>query len=399
MHAFVPADILIPKEALLERWSVVACDQFTADRAYWNRVRKRTAGVPSAMHLILPEAELGTSGVDAAIRTIPQTMVQYLEGDIFRSFPRAYVYVERRLADGSIRPGLVGAVDLEQYSSRPEDQSPVRATEETVPQRLPVRQQLRRGAALEISHGILLCDDPENHLLGPVTNLRDDLPKLYDFPLMEHGGQVAGWLLTGEPAGAFARRLEAYARSRPPAVPLLAVGDGNHSLAAAKACYEALKRQHPNRDFSGHPGRFALMELENLRHPAIKLEPIHRVVLETEPEQLYRDLLALPGGTTLEFCSRNRQAALHSGGGSEALPTAAVQRFLDRWLQTHPGKLDYIHGAAEAAALARNPGAAALLLPPLPKEQLFRGTLFPRKTFSLGSAREKRYYLEGRKII
>ena len=411
MNVFVPADILLPKKEYLNLWPVVACDQFTSDPAYWQRVARRTEGVPSTMHLILPEAELGTPGEEGAIGTIHETMERYLAEGILDSYPGAYVYVERTLANGMIRPGLVGAVDLERYDYSYGSVSPIRATEKTVLERIPPRQKVRRGAALELPHVIMLCDDDGKTLIEPIRRIRDTLPRLYDLELMEDGGHITGWLLQGQPAAEFDRRLQAYTQTLEGKYPdlsgakvLLAVGDGNHSLATAKSCYEELKWDHPDQDFSNHPARYALVELENIHDPSLTFEPIHRVVLNTDPQALLSDLETIcePGGYPVAWIAGNRRGTLSLKRSLGELAVAVLQNFLDEWLKSHPGTIDYIHGEAEAAELAARDGAVALLLPPMEKGQLFRGVIaggiLPRKTFSMGHAREKRYYLEGRKI-
>lgn len=384
MNAFLPADILIPKDEFLQNWSVVACDQFTSDSAYWQRVRQRTEGVPSAMQLILPEAEAGNPD---RIGKIHKTMEDYLEAGIFRCFPQSYVYVERRFPGGLIRQGLVGMVDLEQYPAA------VRATEDTVLARIPPRQAVRREAALEISHVLLLCDDPESLLLGSILRGR----KLYGFDLMEGGGRVDGWLVQGQAAAAFDRRLADYTlRRKVQSGPVLVVGDGNHSLAAAKSCYEAGKCRQPGL-------RYALAELVNARDPMLKLGPIHRLVTNTDPEGLLQALAAVSDGgpAQVEWVSGKRRGNVSLGRGTETV--AMLQNTLDQWVEARGGTVDYLHDAREAAVLAAAPGAVALLLPAIEKQTLLRalmsGEVLPRKTFSMGLAREKRYYLEGRKLI
>lgn len=411
MNGFVSADILLPRGQYLEKWPVIACDQFTSDPAYWRRMRERTRGVPSAMHLILPEAELGTPEEAPATRAIHRTMERYLAEDVFVCYPDAYVYVERTLCDGSVRPGLVGAVDLERYDYRPGSQSPIRATERTVLERIPPRERVRRDAALELPHVLMLCDDAQRRLVEPLAAARRRLPALYDLELPEGGGRIRGWLVQGRHARAFDRRFAAYTQALAKKYPdlsgakvLLAVGDGNHSLATAKSCYEQMKQAHPDRDFSRHPARFALVELENIHDPSLRFEPIHRVVLDTEPERLLADLASVcaPGGYPVRWCRGDRQGTLSLDPRRGELAVAVLQDFLDRWLADHLGRIDYIHGEAEVQALSRNANALGLLLPAMGKQQLFRGVIsggiLPRKTFSMGHAREKRYYLEGRKI-
>lgn len=411
MNIFGPADILLPREDLLERWPVIACDQFTSDPEYWSRVRRYAQNFPSAMHLILPEAELGSSDEESRIGEIHRAMEQYLSGDVLRLYPKSYIYVERTLQNGAVRPGLIGAVDLESYDYRHDSTSLIRATEMTVLERIPPRQRVRRGAALELPHVMMLCDDDQFELIEPITAMRDTLPKLYELDLVEDGGHIAGFLVSGEAAEAFERRLAAYAAALNEKYPdlegakvLLAVGDGNHSLATAKSCYEELKQARPDEDLSDHPARYALVELENIHDPSQQFEPIHRVIMHTDAGKLLDDLqwICEPGGYPVTWIMGNDRGVLELKRSLGELDVAVLQNFLDAWLKDNPGQIDYIHGDEEVASLAANDNALGLLLQPMAKSQLFRGVIaggiLPRKTFSMGHAREKRYYLEGRRI-
>ena len=410
MNVFQRAEILIPADADMQRWAVIACDQFTSDVAYWERVREKAAGVPSTIHMILPEAQLGSADEAAYVEKINQTMIQYLHGEIFTCYPNAYVYVERTLQNGAIRPGLVGCVDLEAYDYRPGSVSAIRATEKTVLERIPPRQRVRRDAALEFPHVLMLCDDDECVLIEPIAAIKDSLPKLYDFDLMENGGHITGWLVNGAAAEAFDQRLQAYAAGVSEkyaglqgAPVVLAVGDGNHSLATAKSCYEALKEADPAGS-ANHPARYALVELENIHDPSQVFEPIHRILFHVDGEKLLEDLSALCGsdGYGIEYLMAGKRQHLVLDRCHGELAVAILQHFLDEWLAENGGQIDYIHGDAHLEELARQAGSVGFLLPPMEKHQLFRGVIsggvLPRKTFSMGHAHEKRYYLEGRKI-
>lgn len=410
LNVFQPTEILLPKNVCLERWAVIACDQFTSEPDYWERVRAYVGNEPSTLQMILPEAELENEN-NTAIQRINANMERFLADGFFQRYPNAYIYVERTLANGMIRPGLIGAVDLEQYDYRPGAQTLIRATERTVLERIPPRQAVRQEAALEFSHVLMLCDDDCNILLEPIREIKDRLPKLYDFTLMEGGGHIAGWLLQGTAAAEFDRRLEDYSVSfrkkydgLPGAPVLLAVGDGNHSLAAAKSCYEALKAAHPGVDVSSHSARWALVELENIHDPALAFEPIHRILTEVDGEKLLRDLeqWCAPGGYSVTWLRDGKQGTISLDRSKGALAAAVLQTFLDDWLSKNPGNMDYIHGEKALSTLATAPLSVGFLLPPMAKEQLFQGVItggvLPRKTFSMGHAREKRYYLEGRRI-
>ncbi len=411
MNVFSRADILLPKSTDMHRWAVIACDQFTSDAAYWARVRETAGEEPSTVRMILPEAELGGEGEAAAVAAINETMLSYLHADVFAVYPQSYIYVERTLQSGAIRPGLIGAVDLESYDYNPGSVSPIRATEKTVLERIPPRRRVRKDAALEFPHVLMLCDDDEKRLIEPVAAVKASLPRLYDFDLMEGGGHITGWLVTGEIADAFDARFAAFAASVPGkyadlngASVVLAVGDGNHSLATAKSCYEALKASDPAADWSQHPARYALVELENIHDASQVFEPIHRVLFGVDCEKLLADMSALHGsdGFRVDYVLQGKRGELTLDRSHGELAVAILQSFLDSWLAENGGEIDYIHGEAEVEALASKEHAIGFMLPAMEKHELFRGVIaggvLPRKTFSMGHAREKRYYLEGRKI-
>ena len=243
MNAFLPADILMPKTDHMEKWAVIACDQFTSDAAYWDRVRKNAEGAVSTINLILPEAELGTEKEAAHTAEINATMKKYMDENVFTVYPNSYVYVERTLENGSIREGLVGMVDLDAYDYNTGATSAIRATERTVAERIPPRQRVRRDAPIELPHILMLCDDHDKVLIEPIGAKKEQLKKLYDFDLMEGGGHITGWLVEGKDVEEFNKALEKYTATVGEkyeglkGVPMVfAVGDGNHSLATAKSC-------------------------------------------------------------------------------------------------------------------------------------------------------------------
>ena len=411
-NIFQPAEILLPKDADMEKWAVIACDQFTSDQAYWDRVREKAGDAPSTIHLILPEAELGSAGEAAHIAQINRTMQDYMEQGVFAAYPESYVYVERTLENGTIRKGLIGKLDLDAYDYRPGSTSAIRATEKTVTERIPPRQRVRRNAPIELPHVLMLCDDHEKVLIEPIAARKDSLPLLYDFDLMEGGGHISGWLVTGEAACAFDEALRLYSEKVGEkyrdldGVPMVfAVGDGNHSLATAKSCYEELKQAHPGEDLSDHPARWALVELDNIHDEAQVFEPIHRVIVNTEPEKLLAALeqaACAEGGYPVAWYSGEKSGTVMLDPAKSELAVGVLQGFLDGWLKDNPGEIDYIHDDDALIALARQDKAIGFLLPAMEKSQLFRGVIrdgaLPRKTFSMGHSREKRYYLEGRKI-
>ena len=412
MDAFLPADILFPQVDDMSKWAVIACDQFTSDPAYWERVRKNAEGAPSTINLILPEAELGTEQEAAHTALINSTMAEYLKNEVFRTLKNAFVYVERTLENGSVRKGLVGMVDLDAYDYSTGSTSAIRATERTVVERIPPRMRVRRDAPIELPHILMLCDDHDKKLIEPIAAKKEQLNKLYDFELMEGGNRIAGWLVDGDEAAAFNDRLTEYTANVGKkyegldGVPMVfAVGDGNHSLATAKSCYEELKAQNPGVDLSQHPARFALVELENIHDEAQAFEPIHRVITKCDPHALLAALKAeacAEDGFEVKWYIGKESGTVLLDKSKSQLAVGVLQGFLDGYLKDHAGEIDYIHDDDALIALAQQDNAIGFLLPAMEKSQLFRGVIadgiLPRKTFSMGHSREKRYYLEGRKI-
>jgi hypothetical protein len=436
LGAGVPAVLLPRPEIDLGKWAVIACDQFTQDEDYWNQARERAGTAPSALHLIFPEIYLNRGDREERIGGIHRTMERYLREEVFAPPRRGWVYAERRTPFHPRRRGLVLSIDLEHYDWTPGSRPLIRSTEGTVPERLPPRMEVRRGAPLEIPHILLLIDDEEDRLLSGLAERAKRSPPLYDTPLMPDAGGVTGWILDREEDWAYlAGTLEALARKaetrygQKEDTPFLyAVGDGNHSLAAAKGVWEEYKAAY--RDGQGpadHPARWALVELENLYDPGIAFEPIHRVLFGPAAEEVLEALSVLPGftcrpaGDRAELSRLTKDPApsaarlgLIAGTGLFLIETSApglitdsLQPLLDRFIADRAGAsygIDYIHGEDELFRVAGTPGkpAAGLLLPPIKKSGLFqtvarRGPL-PRKSFSMGEAVEKRFYLECRKL-
>ncbi len=395
---FCSADILLPKVQDYSKWAVIACDQYTSDPTYWENVEKEVGVHPSTLHMIIPEAQLHTAGNERT-QSVCQTMKDYIAGDLFDEYPNSFVYLERTLQDGSVRQGIVGAVDLDTYDYDPKENTRIFATEQTVLQRVPPRVAVRKEAELELTHVVMFCDDPAGTLIEAVAARKDRLPKLYDFDLMAEGGHITGWLLEGENACAFDAAIASYEREK-----AYLVGDGNHSLVTAKLCYEDYKAHNPEQTWKDAPARFALVELENIHSNSISFEPIFRIVSCKSPEKLASDLTMLDSadGTPVTWHIGNHSGVVKLPVEKEKLPIETLQAFLDNWLSENEGVIDYIHGEAETLALAQIPGNIGLLVADLGKQILFpyvlSGKVMPRKTFSVGHAAEKRYYLEGRKI-
>ena len=420
---FRPADILLPQNCDLSLWSVVACDQYTSQPEYWQRVEDRVGKASSALRLILPESCLEGPNVETDIMEINNTMTRYLREGRFRTLPGALIYVERTLDCGKVRRGLIGMVDLEQYDYEPGASSLIRATEGTVLSRIPPRVAVRKNAPIELPHAMLLVDDPDKTVIEPLGDGTGEMEPLYDFELMERGGHIRGWLLTREQQSQVARALTAladpahfrarYGLAENVPVMLFAVGDGNHSLATAKECYERAKKLTPQNQWDSLPARYALCELGNLHDDSLEFEPIHRVVFGAEPEELLEELLRWYPGAS-QGAGGQGHVLFWTGGGREGtvtvpnpkaqLPVGTLQAFLDDFLVKNPGaRVDYIYGEDVARELAGSrEDAVAFLLPPMGKERLFPTVIhdgvLPRKTFSMGEAQDKRFYLEARKI-
>ena len=321
---FKPADILLPQGCDYDKWAVVACDQYTSQPEYWQRVEERVGRAPSALRLILPESSLDGPQVEMDIMDINATMSRYVREGRFKTLPGAMVYVERTLWDGRLRRGLVGMADLTAYDYEPGSDALIRATEGVVMSRIPPRIAVRKNAPIELPHAMLLCDDPGRTLIEPLSAQTGQMELLYDFDLMEQGGHVKGWLLGGRQLDQVAAALSALAdpaafnarygvQDQP--VMLFAMGDGNHSLATAKECYERQKRLVPPERWDALPARYALCELVNLHDKSLEFEPIHRVVFHTDPQALLDALVrAYPGA--------RRDKAAGSGG----LPLRLGQR-------------------------------------------------------------------------
>ena len=414
-----PADILLPKDCDMTRWAVVACDQFTSQPEYWEEVDRIAGDAPSTLRLILPESKLNDSDVDEHITNINRAMDDYLARDIFQTYPDSIIYIERTQSDGEVRPGLVAAVDLEKYDYTPGSGSLIRATEGTVLERIPPRVRVRKDAPIELPHVMLLIDDPKKICVESITAAKESMEVLYDFDLMMKGGRLKGWKLNEEQIDGLAAALERLSSDEamqhkyglggvPPL--LFAVGDGNHSLATAKTCYENLKKVTPEDQWADLPARYALVEIENLHDDALKFEAIHRVVFGVEPEKLIAAFMefypnAHEGqgvGHTIAYTYASGTGYLTVPNPRVQLPVGTLQNFLDAYLKEHGGEVDYIHGEAVTDELGAKPGNIGFKLPAMGKDQLFKTVIadgvLPRKTFSMGHAEDKRYYVEGRKI-
>ena len=415
---FYPADILLPKEADMSKWAVVACDQFTSQPEYWQAVENYVGESPSALRLILPEAKLSLPDVEEEIIRINTSMEQYLRENIFQSFEQSMIYMERTQSDGKVRHGLIGMVDLEQYDFTPGSGALIRATEGTVLERIPPRVKVRQDAPIELPHVMLLIDDPAGTVIEPLANASGAMTPVYDFTLQQGGGHLKGWKLTEQQIDAVAdalaelctvEEMERKYGLKDVAPLLFAVGDGNHSLATAKQCYENQKKVTPESEWAALPARYALVEVVNNHDEALQFEPIHRVLFGVEPEQVLSELKAFYPGTyegrgeghTIAYTYEGHRGFITIPQPKVQLAVGSLQAFIDDYLKNHRGEVDYIHGDDVTDELGSKPGNLGFKVPGMGKEQLFKTVMadgvLPRKTFSMGHAQDKRYYVEARK--
>ncbi len=416
---FKSADLLLPnKEIDMGKWSVVACDQYTSEPEYWRDVENIVGGAPSALKITLPEVYLGTAGVDEKISKINSTMEEYLANGTLTPYGDTYIYVERTLADGKVRKGLMGIVDLEEYDYNKGSQSLIRATEGTVLERIPPRVKVRENASIEIPHIMLLIDDEQNSVLSTCENVKTTMQVAYDFKMMKQSGSIKGYFVPKIVANKINEALENLAKPevfeakydvKDKGVLLFAVGDGNHSLATAKECYERIKAKTTKEVYENHPARYAMVEVVNVHDTALEFEPIHRVVFEVEPEDLIKSLETAFDvsyekceGQKITFITKDKKADIYIKNPTSNLPVGTLQGFLDKYTSEKGGKVDYIHGDDVTENLAKQEGNIGFLLPSMAKSDLFKTVVLdgslPRKTFSMGHACDKRFYLEARKI-
>ncbi len=405
-NALKTAEILLPREGIdLSKWAVVACDQFTAQPEYWEKADALVGDAPSALRLVLPEVWLSEG--EARTPAIHAAMRRYLsDGALVPAVRDGFVLVERETAAG-VRPGLVVALDLDAYDYNPGSASLIRATEGTVLERVPPRAKVRAGAPLELPHVMMLIDDPADAVIGSLIAKKGDLRKLYDFELMLGGGRLRGWAVEGEDARGVFDAVDALLETSDGL--LYAVGDGNHSLAAAKRCWEDVAKALTPEQRENHPARYALVELVNLNCPALAFEPIHRALFGVDPAALMAEFEAYLRENGAETGAGDDLVAFDGAGHvwryrSDEHPLRRLQAFLDGYLARHPeASIDYIHGEDALRALVSRPDTLGFMPRAFDKSELFdyirRFGVLPRKTFSMGEATEKRYYMEARRIV
>ena len=393
---FHPADVLLPKEEYLERWCVPPVDQHTSEKEFWDDLERGIGGAPSALSLVLPEAYLGSEKEESLLASISGKMREYLLSGVFREEKDSYIWVEREQSTGKYRRGLLGKLNLSLYDFDPSKKARIRATEETVPSRLPPRIRVREGASLEFPHVLVLYDDPGAKLKKAAEETVRTLQRgpLYDFRLPVCGHRIRGTVIRSEEAGLIDAALGAILENS-----YLAVGDGNHSLAAAKALYEKKAKDPSVSDAEKNAARFALVELVSCEDEAMPFEPIHRLVF-SDPASLIEKAKGYRGEKEYSFTvlSEGKENRLTIGANEDLLPVAVLQSFLDR----DGFAVDYIHDEDALRALSDAGKGTGILLPPFERAKLFPTVaelgVLPRKTFSLGRAEDKRFYLEGRKI-
>ena len=399
-------NILLPNTDDMTAWACIACDQFTSEKAYWNELENLVEGKKTTLKLTLPEIYLDDD-VDERIKKINANINEYLDGGVFKTLKEGFVLTVRKTPFVERRIGLVGAIDLEEYEYSQKSDALIRATEGTIEERIPPRLKIRKNASVEFPHVMVLFDDEKQEIIEPLYNRRNTLEKLYDFDLNMGGGHVEGYfvdksqgirekfnnLLDSE------RLIKKYGRDDKFA---FAVGDGNHSLATAKTHWNNLKKTLKSEELENHPARYALVELVNVYDDGIYFEPIFRYVFGIDKKKFLEGLKAIDGGKMRVYSDGEETSSIKQNGLPEGI--RAVDKYIKEFIEANGGGVDYVHGESNLKKLVDDKGdAVGILFEKLDKADLFKyvsaNGAFPRKTFSMGEGVEKRYYLEGRRII
>ncbi len=414
--AFKPADILLPENADMSKWAVIACDQYTSEPEYWNKLSNYINGERSTLNLILPEVYLEQPDVENRIKDINREMQKNLDEGIFKEYKNSMIYLERIKSNGILRCGVIGMIDLEEYDFSKGSASQVRATEATVIERIPPRVKVRENAPLELPHIMILIDDEMDTAIGPLAVKKASMQKLYDSDLNCGGGHVSGFLMNEDMIKELQSALDRLGDKNSfrekygcEDVLIYAMGDGNHSLATAKTYYENLKKANPGKDMSSHPARYALVEIVNLHSPALKFEAIHRIITGVSANKLISDMtkaLKLSdeiSDQSFEYIVGDDIQKVYIHNKTSNLTVGSLQNFLDKYLKENGGSIDYIHGTDTLKKLVKDTDdSVGFILPDMDKSELFPTVIkdgaLPRKTFSMGHAEDKRYYIECRKI-
>lgn len=416
MKTFTTADILIPKNENMEKWCVVACDQYTSEPSYWSEVESIVGDNPSTLRLTLPEIYLEDDDVSERIKKINETMSNYLDEGIFKTLENSMIYVERTTLDGRVRKGIIGKIDLEDYDYNKGSETMVRATEKTVIERIPPRMKVRENALIELPHIMLLIDDEKKDIIDNLDKVVTKDEMVYDVDLMQKGGHITGYKLKDENVNDILSKLDALADKNifedkygvsDKGVLLFAVGDGNHSLATAKATYNKLKESNASLDVL-NKARYALVEVVNLHSDALEFEPIHRVLFDIDTDDFmrelnkYYDINKTKMGQKIHIITKDIDDDFYIDNPKSNLAVGSIQLFIDEYLENHKGRVDYIHGDDVTRSLGKKENNIGILLPKMEKNDLFKTVILdgalPRKTFSMGHSYDKRYYLEARKI-
>ena len=405
MKTVKPFDILVPAVAEPEKFAVVSCDQFTSQRDYWEKLDEFVGDAPSALRLIFPEVYLEDGDYEDRINNINAAMYDYLDKGVFNTLKDSYILVRRQTAYGYTRLGIVAPVDLEDYSYEYPTEAVIRSTEGVVANRIPPRLKIRKDAPVELPHVMLLLDDRDKTVIEPFYKKRDTLEKLYDFELNMNGGHLTGWRID---AAEFDAVLDNYVESikglyGKESTLVFAVGDGNHSLATARAYWKDVKKTLTPEQRENHPARYALVEIENLHCDGIVFEPIHRFVFGVDDSDFVLHMsTALKGKGRLNMFTTNMNYSVAVSDNS-VQAIADIQAAIDAYISSHPdASVDYIHGLDNLHAVADTSDGVAVEMPCIAKEELFgyvveHGNLC-RKAFSMGEAEEKRYYFEAKRI-
>jgi hypothetical protein len=427
-YALKCADIMIPKPGTdLTKWAVVACDQYTSEPEYWEQAAEYVKNDPSTLHLIYPEVYLEEADPEKRIRSINSAMQDYIKNGIFTTYPNCFFLVHRTTDNcPNGRWGLLVALDLEHYDYAKDSRTLIRATEGTILSRIPPRKEIRRNAPLELPHIMVLINDEKRSIIEPLTKKTEQLKKAYDTELMAGGGHLSAWVVDRqEDLEAIALAVKAMHDALDPSNPLLfAMGDGNHSLATAKSCWMDIKQTLSEEELKNHPARYALVELENIFDPGLEFEPIHRVLFNLSKETFLQEIAKVctsyvekkvpskeevvvqinvnDGLQKFGYCDADGCSVFVLQQPKASIAAGTLQLVIDSLLAHKLATVDYIHGVDVSANLGRKKGNIALILPDVSKATFFdtiiKDNALPRKTFSMGEAHEKRYYMEARRI-
>ena len=421
--AFTRADILMPKFSdepdKMNKWSVVACDQYTSEPEYWKQVNDLVNGEYSTLYLTVPEIYLNDNDIELRIKNTNANMDTYMQKEIFNEYKNSYIFIERTLKNGAKRLGIVGMADLEEYDYSKDSKTKIRATEGTVVSRIPPRLKVRRDAPVELPHIMLLIDDDECDIVESNEKIKDTFKKVYDFDLMQNSGHITGYIMSDEAADLLDEKLRKLSELDSfnkkygvcESSPLVyAMGDGNHSLATAKANYESLKEEIGEEAAKCSHARYALCELVNLHDESLVFEAIHRVIFDADGDEFLKSLEEKydisyeesAKGQSFVFVNDGKLKKVTVTNPKEYLTVATVQKALDEFVENAGGEIDYIHGEDVVVNLCKDGKNFGIIFDAMEKTDLYKSVILdgalPRKTFSMGDACDKRFYTEARKI-